>query len=225
MIKDIVFNSDNAVLSKKFSMSSVEIEEQLKHIDYVKFYSPYKRCVSDSVEKASLPFIMLAFYHYIFVEEMVPTPKDLIDEYYFLNRKVFSEINPTTILYNGMTYRKKDIDARVLRAYPSLIRDWHMLAMLNESKYFTEVKYSFIDDMNGVDITLTANDKKFDVSLFVKTKRSQEFKQYKNTVRHQYDKNEIQMPLDFSVAKMCGDFYLYTKADVDYINNCVLNAA
>ena len=225
MINDITFNSKTATMTKTFSMTPKCIEEQLMDIDYINFYAPYKKCVNDAVEKAPLPFIMLAFYHFVFVEEIIPTPRELLDEYYFLNRRVFKKINDSTILFNGVTLNKCDIDARVLRAYPSLIRDWHMLSMLNESKYFTNVFYSFVDDMNGVDITVESSGKKFVISLFVKTKRSQDFKNYKNTVRHQYGDNEIQMPLDLSTARSCGDFYLYNKSDVEYIKNYISNAS
>ena len=223
MIQDIKFIDGTATMYKKLFMSTKEIESQLKGIDYKNFYSYYKGRVADEVEKANLPFIMLAFYHYVFVEERVPTPQDLLDEYYFLNRKSITRYGDDYINFDGRTFQKKDVDARVLRAYPSLIRDLHMFSLLSESKCFDKVSYSFVDDMNGADIVITHQGKQFIVSLFVQTKRSQEFKKYKNTVRHQYGNNEIQVPLDFALASQCGDFYLYNKTNLFYIQDQIKN--
>lgn len=144
-----------------------------------------------------------------------------MNEYYSLNANELV-ISGEQVLYRDRTFKKLDLDARVLRTYPSLIRDYHFYLMLLKENCFDKVVYSCKNDIAGKDLIVQHKGKEYVVSLFVKTRRSNFFKGIKNAFRHKYDKNEIQVPLDLNSAEKCGDFFVYSTRDVDVLKAIII---
>ena len=220
-IKDIKFMNGEGYLLKDLSLSLDACEEQMRQIDYDRFYDAYRsHRDEDGVEKTQFPSIIYAFYSIVFNFNKIPTPTDLLNEYYSLNATELI-INGDLVLYRSRSFKKLDLDARVLRTYPSLIRDYHFYLMLVKENCFDKVIYSCKNDIAGKDLVVQNEGKEYVVSLFVKTRRSNFFKGIKNAFRHQYGKNEIQVPLDLNTADKCGDFFVYSKRDVDAIKTII----
>ena len=60
----------------------------------------------------------------------------------------------------GTSYNLNALKARILRTYPSLLRDFHFYLMLKECNSFDKVTYSCADDIKGTDITIVHKNKK-----------------------------------------------------------------
>ena len=145
-----------------------------------------------------------------------------MNEYYSLNANELV-ISGEQVLYRNRTFKKLDLDARILRTYPSLIRDYHFYLMLLKEKFFDKVVYSCKNDIAGKDLIVQHKGKEYVVSLFVKTRRSNFFKGIKNAFRHKYGANEIQVPLDLNAAEKCGDFFVYDIKHVEIIKRTIID--
>ena len=96
IIKDIKFMNGEGYLLKNLSFSLCECEDQMKQIDYDQFYDAYRSHRDETgVEKTQFPPIIYAFYSIVFNYCKVPTPIELLDEYYL--------INATELLVDGET--------------------------------------------------------------------------------------------------------------------------
>lgn len=221
-IKDIKFMNGECYLLKDLSISLEQYEDQMQRIEYERIYEPY-RCHKDEkgVENTKFPSIIIAFYDIIFSQGVIPSPEHLIDAYYKLYEQEL-HIEKESVIFQGRSFRKMDLDARILRTYPSLVRDHHFFLMLTAEHCFDRVIYSCKKDIKGKDLIVQHNGKEYFISLFANTGRSTFFKKIKNTFRHIYTKKEIQMPLDFDPAKKCGDFFVYGQEDIHYVKAAIL---
>ena len=209
-------------LLKSISLSLHECESQIEQIAYDSFYDAYRVHKDEhGVEKTQFPSIIYAFYSIIFNFNKMPSPAELLDEYYTLNAGELT-VTADTVSYKNQSFRKMDLDARILRTYPSLIRDYHFYLMLIEARCFDKVIYSCKNDIAGKDLIVQHRGNEYVVSLFIKTRRSNFFKKIKNSIRHKYGKNEIQLPLDLSSAQKIGDFFVYSSSDIDILKHIIL---
>lgn len=220
VIKDVKFMNNEAYLLKDISLTLHDCAEQMKAIKYDDVYVNYRDFKNPNVENTRFPSIIFAFYNIVFNLNKIPSPEELIKEYYTINSDDFI-LQGESIIYYDKTFLKKHIDARILRTYPSLVRDYHFYLMLVQSNCFDKVVYSCKTDISGKDIIIKHNNIEYQISLFVETKRSGFFKNIKNKYRHLYE-NEIQLPLDLNKAEKCGDFYVYGLKEVEKIKNLIL---
>lgn len=221
-IKDIKFMNGEGYLLKDLPLSFEEYENQMRQINYDHFYDNFRFCRDErGVEKTQFPSIIFAFYNIIFTQCIVPHPTDLLNEYYELNASELS-IHDDTVTYKNRQFKKIDLDARILRTYPSLIRDHHFFLMLSSEGCFDKVIYSCKSDIAGKDLVIQHKGKTYTLSLFVKTNRASFFKHIKNTVRHLYSNNEIPLALDLSQANKNGDFFVYGTEDVEYVKSVII---
>ena len=65
------------------------------------------------------------------------------------------------VVMGGASYNLNALKARILRTYPSLLRDFHFYLMLKECNSFDKVTYSCADDIKGTDITIVHKSKKY----------------------------------------------------------------
>ena len=72
-------------------------------------------------------------------------------------------------MYNRKKYKKEALIVRILRTYPSLIRDFHFYLLLMEDGYFQDVIYFCKIDIKGNDIVIRCNNNEYVLSLFVDT--------------------------------------------------------
>lgn len=215
LIEDIKFINDEVYLHKSIEMSLSECIKQISKIHYEAYYNHYRHENDYDVENTQFPPIIYAFYSFVFYKNKIPSPEELINNYFVLYaEQIIAE--GEEVKYNNKKYKKCALIARILRTYPSLIRDFHFYLLLVNEKCFDKVIYSCKTDIEGKDIIIKHKGDIYQVSLFVDTKRSKSFKKIKNNIRHEYN-NEIAIPIKFELAERCGDFYVYGQKDLEKI--------
>jgi hypothetical protein len=209
-ITDIELKGDQISVSRSLNISLKEAEEQIAILDY----SGIGLSKDPKVEKAKLPPFALAFYYHLFSQRSIPTEKELFDRYISFS----GQLRESDVVIEDKSYSAEGLRARLLRTYPSLIRDFHFYLMLQESKRFDSVGYSLSKDYyDGLDLSVSCSGQTFHLSVYVQTKRSAEFKKKKYT-RHDYSGvKEIAIPLAFSSLKQLGSIYVCTTSHVQTV--------
>lgn len=209
--------NDEAYLLKKHSLTLSDYEDQISKIEYTSIYEPFKQIKDEfGVEKSHFPAINIVFYRAIFESGIVLQPMSLVDKYFDYYKNDISVFNDY-VYYINQKFLYSAVVGRILRTYPSLIRDFDFFLRLKESQCFDQVIYSCKMDIQGKDIIVRTGGKEFTISLFVDTARSNLFKKLKNTLRHHYGPNEIRVPLQLRKAVKCGDFFLYDNSYIEKI--------
>ncbi len=216
MIVDIKFMNGEAYLLKTHTLSLSNFEQQLANIEYDSVYKNYKVKDKAGVEKAHFPAVNIVFYRSIFESGTVLVPMQLVDEYFKYYKDTINVTNGN-VYYLNKRYSYPAVVGRLLRTYPSLIRDYDFYLKLLESHSFEQVIYSCKMDLNGADITVRSKGKEYIISLFTDTDSAKYYKKQKNNVRHSYGTNEIQLPLLFNNATKCGDFFVYDDRHIEEI--------
>ena len=163
-----------------------------------------------------LPPIALIFYSYLFETGTIPSDITLVEEY--LKQPCFDPL-PTDnveLNYNGKIeiLSVEGVSARVLRTYPSLVRDLHFYLLLKESELFPAVRYSFKSDYyDKVDLTVQYNDKWYHIGLMLGSKRSLYYK-IKKVFRHK-PIDTIDIELHPEDAVHVGDYHLYSMYHIE----------
>lgn len=206
---DIKFNENSAYWLKNIDFSPTFIEECLNKVEFD--YNKDNRKKDEKVEKAQLPPFILTFFQIIFIKQIIPSPEEFLKMYfnvYFEEDEICKKKG--IVKFNGEKYNIEGIKNRFLRSYPSIIRDFYFFNLIKKDEFFEKVYYSMQTDyFLGYDIVIKKN-KCFGVSLFVKTRRSDSFKE-KKYYRHSYNQYiEIKLPLKLEECKRIGNIYLPT---------------
>lgn len=216
-IHDIAFSNNQVYMLRDFDFTLAECQKQIRKISYDSFYDHYRNwCDEKHVEHMNLPYAIFPFYAFVFRYKAIPHPSEFIDEYFNLYDDSFDAIDKNTLKFEGAIIDKRAVIARILRAYPSIIRDFHFFRMLTEANCFDKVKYSCQDDINGIDLTVVQNKQQYHIALYLETKRANNFKKIKDLFRHRRAQL-ISIPLRIDLADKCGDIYLYTKEDLERV--------
>jgi hypothetical protein len=102
-----------------------------------------------------------------------------------------------------------------MRVYPSYIRDLHFSLLLSENLKSYNVFYNpIIDVEKGIDLLIN---NKYKINLYVKTNKSEYYRQLKYNRHKKDDYVNIDLALDFNNSKKVGRFYLYDKKHVKKI--------
>lgn len=186
-------------------LTSKQIEEQISQY----WLTPLK-VRDDRVEfRMKIPYFMTAFNRYVKERNKIPSPDQFYAFYTSINYEFFQKIQGDIRAVIG-------IEARAKRAYPSMIRDVHLTALLKENGM--DVVYDESMDVNeGVDQIINYKGQKFYVHCFVKTKRSESARNMKDG-RHEFTGKHIDLPLDLDARDVntnIGDFRLYSKKHID----------
>lgn len=123
-----------------------------------------------------------------------------------------------------------DVEAlagRLLRTYPSLIRDLEFYLRLKESRLFEKISYDIDEDLNDeIDITIQKDGIEYGLQLRVESKNSDKYYKIKpSRQKNKRDKILIDMPLDIwsqggNVIKTNGqDLYIYPKDSIAKVLN------
>ncbi|MGB6034959.1 MAG: hypothetical protein WBG42_01740 [Cryomorphaceae bacterium] len=209
-ITDIELKGDQISVSRSLDISLSEAEEQIAKLNY----SGVGLSKDPKVEKAKLPPFALAFYYHLFSQRSIPTEKELFDRYISFSGKT----EEGEVVIEDGRYSEEGLRARLLRTYPSLIRDFHFYLLLQESTRFDSVGYSLSKDYcDGLDLSVRLSDQTYHLSVFVQTRRAAEFKKKKYT-RHDYSGlNEISIPLAFNSLKKLGSIYVCSQAHIQIV--------
>jgi hypothetical protein len=218
---DIKFMNGQVYMLKKIDWTTEKLIRQIEIMPY----SGEKRIKENSVENAKLPYVVPIFYYYIFNMDRIPSEEELFNEY--INIYMDKDENGNLIVKNKLReqYCKEKLSfegvkARVLRTYPSLIRDFHFYLLCCESNKFEKVLYSMRTDIyDGIDLIIHYKNEKFGVSLFTSTKRAKIYKDKKYN-RHDYNAiNEITLKVDlWNCTNRAGKFILF---DISHLNDIV----
>ena len=98
--------------------------------------------------------------------------------------------------------------ARVYRAYPSLVREHHLLLLLRDSGPFDWVLTDPKLDASGVDYLVVYSGRAFGVHAYLATERGRAFREAKRA-RHKDIGIIVDMPLDPETANNVGKFQVY----------------
>ncbi len=212
-IKEIRFFNDEVFLLRKSILSSQKIEEVLKGIRY----SGQKRTIHSNIENSNIPYFAHSFYYFIYINDIIPNENQLIETYKSINNIVQDE---DFLIIENQKVNKNGVINRLLRSYPSLVRDFHFFKLCQESKKFDSVKYSLKKDVfEGTDLIIEQAGKIFCVSIFTKTKRAKYFKGIKNQKRHDYNQcyAQIELPIDLNSPsiKRVSNFLLLSNEHIE----------
>ena len=213
-IIDIKFSGGQAFLLIEHKMTSKGVEEQLKKITY----SGQQRKVTETVENVKFVPFVLSFYKFIFENSGIPNEEEFINEY---SSRYLTEHNKTNYSFRQgakeILIDKESFYGRILRTYPSLIRDFHFFLLCYESNIFEEVKYSIQQDyFKGIDVLVKRNGIEYAVNLMIKSSRNKQYKR-KKYKRHDYSEmQEIILEIDSNKStKKVSNFVLCDKLAVD----------
>ncbi|MFN8345809.1 MAG: hypothetical protein U0X91_12430 [Spirosomataceae bacterium] len=193
-ITDVRFEGNTAILIRHKNWSANEIEEQVRDFSY----SGENLRKDPEVEKAKLPPFALAFYKFIFFKSRLPNETELWN--YYLSQ-YFKSADDHRISYfrkgTLRTYSAEAVRARMLRSFPSLIRDFHFFVLCQESDLFERVSYSLREDyLDGTDLNIVFRGNVFRVSVMLNSERARTFKLRKHTRHGTGPHNEIVMLFD-----------------------------
>jgi len=150
-------------------------------------------------EKVSLPS-MLTIFRELIINNIPPTQEEFI--------KCFKEKHPA--LKMGW------LPARLSRAYLSYVREYHLGYLLR--RHFKNVVYDEAADIAGVDYIIKYKHKTYNIHAYVNTKNGRYWRKVKDS-RHVFTGNHLDLPLDLSQGKHCGEFILYTDGMVKNLKN------
>jgi len=171
-------------------LSTQVIEAALRQYQYQR-----PTVLDREAESGGFPPFVQPFYLWLVEYGVIPTPQEHIGLYF--------------ALYPGADNgHRAGLEARIRRAWPSLVRDQHLVALLREAGM--RVTYSLDWDRAGVDVTVwpppESGRAPLFVHAFVQTARSAAYRKQKVTgVRH------FDLPLDPSEAQVAGNVWLYQR--------------
>lgn len=206
----------NLFNARKVSYTNIEDQIVLYSLDFPDI-------IHFDVEwKMKLPSFVDAFYNYFYFNHLVPDQQNLWIYYLKLNKFFFADDEFSTQILNA-------VRARLFRAYPSLVRDLHFSAYLNE-RFEGNVIYNRKLDIDlGIDILLIFKERFFALNLFTQTNRALAARE-KKRVRHIAFSNVhyIDLPIRLDNCYACGSFALYGQKQADFLLtkcNTIVNAA
>jgi hypothetical protein len=176
------------VLSENLpDLTTADIEAVLGRCGYER-----PRFYDDEVERNGCPPFVNPFYIWLLEHGRIPTPLEHINLYFALY--------PWTD--NG---RRAGLEARILRAWPSLVRDLHLTALLREAGM--RVTYSVDFDRAGIDVAVWPpldGRPPLYVHAYVWSPRSEQFRRRKVRGPRHFD-----LPLHRREARVVGNVWLY----------------
>lgn len=211
---DVRFEGDTAMLIRHKHWTAAEIEEQVSQFSYTG-----ENLIKDpEVEKAKLPPFALAFYKFIFFKNRLPEEVELWN-YYLGQHFTVVDAKYIQFLQKGVLkkYLAESVKARMLRSYPSLIRDFHFFVLCQESRLFERVSYSLRDDyFKGIDLTISYQNRLFRISVMLNSERSRAYKAQKYARHAESPENEVLMLFDlYKNANVRGQIKLFSPKHVE----------
>lgn len=121
---EVRFRNDQAYLLKTHNKSVEKFENLISSFKCSETYEKYKNSKDEyGVEKDQFPAVNIVFYEHIFSTSQVIPPQDFVNIYLNYYGSLFEHADDQ-IEYCGKIYNAADFAGRILRTYPSLIRDF-----------------------------------------------------------------------------------------------------
>lgn len=187
----ILFIEDENRQEKSFRLNVSQIREQLRRIGFYKPYTneTYDEYYSERLEHFGIPYMNYIYYLAFFRNLQIPKFDDFLSIYMDTyceelpngKYRIKQELNDEVF-----EFTKKQLIGRLFRSYNSFHREIDLLFQLSQEKEFV-VAYDFQNDLNGIDFIIEYKNKFFGIASYVATKRANNWKQIKNTERHEYN--------------------------------------
>lgn len=191
------------------SLTSQEVEAQIQNYKLV-----FDQTRNEKVEWGlKLPMFVPSFYKFIKTKKLVPSQNDYWLFYVSENKDYLTDLKLTR-------EEKIGVRARVFRTYPSLVRDLHFGLQMKENNIFRSVFYNEILDIEyGVDLVVeNINGILLGLNLFTKTKAAEHARIVKEfRPKKPIDFACCEIPIIFKGSKKCGDFFLYSDREINFI--------
>ena len=149
-------NNRQVYYLKDYDITVKKLEAQIEKIKYDAVYCNYKNHKDTDVENTQFPAVAFVFYKFFFLSDRIPDADEIITSYFLTYSSDLQDCGDT-VLFQGRKYNKNALVGRILRTYPSLIRDFHFYLSLVEDGSFDKVIYSYQNDIKGIDITVIQN--------------------------------------------------------------------
>ncbi len=193
--KDVTFITRSGINKKPLDLNQKKIREQLRRIGFICPYNKETKYeyFSEDLERYSIPYMNYIYYYEFYKRQRIPTFEEFLKSYLYIYCDQLNEseyrIKPFFDNEN-FKFNEKQLMGRVFRSYNSFHREIELLFQL-ASYDGVEIKYSFQNDLRGIDFIVDFNGKKFGLASYVNTSRSNNWKQIKNTLRHDYSDIEM----------------------------------
>lgn len=181
-------------------LTSGEIEEIVKEFK-LSFSSKRHEIVE---RKLKLPQFIIPFYKELYNHGKILNQLDYVARYHSYYKEYFDVNNFSLDIRLG-------IDARLMRTYPSLIRDLHFAYFAQEKLEDTKVIYNTrLDFHEGIDLMIKYNHVYTAFSLYTETERAADAR-LRKAFRHKDFTNVYyeELPINLNHCASVGNFFLY----------------
>ena len=194
-------NNEIKVYTIQKHITITQIEEWIKDIDFSEYFK-YNKLEKNTIfeEGIFMPFSYM--FHFSFIKNIIENKYVDFCEFYInscldylpkLDKYRFKESCASEEVCQ-IFLSKGDIYARIGRLYNSFIRELYILIVLNEYKENHNcnfnIYYDIFYDLDGIDIVIENNSKKYGIAIFDETKRAKDYK-LKKFNRHKYINENI----------------------------------
>jgi hypothetical protein len=152
--------------------------------------------------KRAIPMMTVSFHRLLFDTGMVPTPDEYLSEYERENSHFLSSMSDDDM--GGIRYR-------VMRAYPSLIRDIHFVCGCREIG--CPAIRTVRDDIAGIDARIPIENGEVKVRLYYDSPRSKSHRMMK-AFAHVMGPDHHDLGLSKDNSIRIGDFFLYSPSTI-----------
>lgn len=198
----IIYINGKELIEKRLNLSLKTIRKQLNSIGFIKPYDndTYDLYYSERLEHYGLPFMNYIYYLLFFKNLKIPTFKEFVTEYINtycnqVNKDIYC-VKPE-LNNEYLEFTKNQLIGRIFRSYNSFHRELELFFQFIEDDDLY-IEYNFQNDLDGIDLKIKYNNKDFGIASFIGTNKSYQWKNFKNSNRHNYnEKNMINI-----IAKM-----------------------
>lgn len=168
-----------------------------------------------SVELAfGFPNMAYGLWSYLIAFRRFPTQLDFLHYYMKIHAETLKAFDKTAV------------EARVLRAFPSLTREIHFYSLARESSIFTSVSYSAQLDVElGVDLRVGLGGRLYNIACLTATKRALNFRTLKRNQRHKEQPNTLEMILDLKTGRNINGWLFFDLSHVKTLEIDIINYA
>jgi hypothetical protein len=197
------------------TLSTAEIEKQISK--YKLRFSPVH---DDEIEwRYQPPPFVLAFVQFIEKFQSIPPQLEFQDYYFDINRRVLREDAAQWRDKSLRDEKHRALKARLLRAYPSFVRDAYLYALLRESG--VTVSYDATQDVeSGVDLIASNARKQIQIHVLLDSPRAKLGRAKKDS-RHAFTGEHFDLVLRKEECKCVGEFWLPTLGHVSQIQRAL----
>lgn len=169
----------------------------------------------DAVEHASeFPNMMYTLWGFICTHRRFPSQTEYTLYFLSIHANSLASLN------------EEAIKARLLRAFPSLIREIHFHALVKESGFFQDVYYSAkLDVEDGTDLCVKCGGYEYGVSCYVQTEKSLEYRRRKRNRPRNLKANSIELPLDLSSGTTVNGWIFYNRNHIGILLDHIIDYA